>query len=166
MERGPHTKIKLKLVGSYLTACADVHRKEPSHFTYFETHAGDGLTIINGEEIPGSVVIAVNRDVQVAAMDKDLNRVTALTERLGDRRNVVAVFQGDVTNSEDVRRLLGHVPRYYHSLGFLDPEGPGQLPFSAVEQILNHTYFYKNDSSKVRRPELLITFPLKRSLPL
>jgi three-Cys-motif partner protein len=161
-ERGPHTKIKLKLVGNYLTACSDVHGVDLGKFTYFETHAGDGITIVDDERIDGSPVIAANRGVNVVAMDIDAERIASLVERLSPHRDRAIAFQGDACNPLDVARLLGYVPPYYHSLGFLDPEGPGQLPFSTVLQILKHTYTYQNPPKWTRRPELLINFPLKR----
>lgn len=161
MERGPHTKIKLKLVGNYLTACSDVHASDPSKFTYFETHAGDGLTVIDGEEIDGSPVIAANRGVKVVAMDIDPEKVGSLKDRLKFHGENTVVFRGDVRIADDVEELLSHVPAYYHSMGSLDPEGPGQLPFSSVDQILQHSYTYVSPPG-IRRPELLINFPLKR----
>jgi three-Cys-motif partner protein len=149
-------------VGNYLTACSDVHGEDLKKFTYFETHAGDGITVVDGEEIDGSPVIAANRGVNVVAMDINPERVAALTERLRPHREQAMVFRGDACNPGDVSKLLGFVLPYYHSLGFLDPEGPGQLPFSTVGQILKHTYTYQSPPSWTRRPELLINFPLKR----
>ncbi len=161
MERGPHTKIKLKLVGNYLTACSDVHGEDLTKFTYFETHAGDGITIVDGESIDGSPVIAANRGVKVVVMDIDDEKIDALIERLAPYRERAVAFRGDVCNRADLAKLLSYVPPYYHSLGFLDPEGPGQLPFSSVHQVLSHAYTYQKEPG-IRRPELLITFPLKR----
>ena len=148
-------------MGNYLTACSDVHTSDPNRFTYFETHAGDGLTVIEGEPIDGSPVIAANRGVNVVAMDIDLENVKALKQRLKFHGDRAIVFKGDTCNPDDVELLLSHVPAYYHSLGFLDPEGPGQLPFAVVQRVLKHEYTYADDSW-TRRPELLINFPLKR----
>lgn len=95
-------------------------------------------------------------------MDIDASKIIALSERLPSNPDRATVFQGDACESRDVAKLLGHVPAYFHSLGFLDPEGPGQLPFGSVRQILNHTYTYQKGAKWTRRPELLINFPLKR----
>ena len=163
MKWSHHTRIKLRLLRQYLWACSKVHKNNPHKFTYFETHAGDGIAEFEDGIEDGSALIAAslseenNIHFKIVLMEKNDEFYRKLSEKLRAFSNVT-VLVGD--SNRDIQLLLDEVPKYYHSLGFLDPTGPNDLKWDTVNSIIHHEHIYKEGN--IRRPELLINFPLKR----
>jgi len=157
-----HTKIKLHMLSYYLTICAKVHSKNPDKFTYFETHAGDGLvTLPDDSTTEGSAVIAASSKLKFPCVlterlyHEELEK--NLRSELGEIDHVTIL---PVDCNERIDEILRHVKAHYHSLGFVDPSHPGELKWSTIESIGSHEHKYQ--TGDIRRPEMLLNFPIGR----
>jgi three-Cys-motif partner protein len=158
-----HTKIKLHMLAYYLTICSKVHLKAPEKFTYFETHAGDGIVKFpDGTIANGSALIAASSKAKFQCIIVEMNYYQELTNnlksQLGDFQNV-KVLPADCNGK--IMDVLQLVPAHYHSLGFVDPTHPGELKWSTLVAISNHTYTYQQ-TGETRRPEILLNLPINR----
>jgi len=147
----------------YLTICQRVHQVDPNKFCYFETHSGDGVASFpDGSEQNGSALIAASNSLRFrcvlaeAVRGDELDR--NLRTKLGSIDHVM-VIRGD--SNVRINDILVEVPRFYHSLGFLDPTHPGELNWQTVVAIAHHTYQYKAGGD-FRLPEMLVNFPIGR----
>lgn len=158
-----HTKIKLHMLSYYLTICAKVHLKAPEKFTYFETHAGDGLAEFpDGSKKPGSAAIAASSPSRFRCVLAEKQHAGELQKNLKEQVKAidhVKIIPGD--SNANISKILEEVPPHFHSLGFVDPTHPGDLYWSTVQAIGEHKYRYFQ-SGEVRVPELLVNFPIGR----
>lgn len=158
-----HTKIKLHMLAYYLTICSKVHLTAPGKFTYFETHAGDGLvTLPDKTTTHGSAMIAASSKAKfrciLAEKTHHLQLKENLSVQLGDTHDIEVL---PIDCNDRIQDILQHVPAHYHSLGFVDPTHPGELQWPTIVVISNHTYTYQK-TGETRRPEILLNLPIGR----
>lgn len=149
--------------------CSMVH-KDPTKFCYFETHAGDGTAeFATGKIENGSAAIAVQQAEKIAEkrgkpfrcifMEIEKENYKKLTRLFPQKKYpYVFIYWGD--SNEEIGKILDRIPEYYHSLGFIDPYAPDDLKWDTIKIIAKHEYLFSGGD--IRRPELLITFPIKR----
>lgn len=157
-----HTKIKLHMLAYYLTICAKVHTANPLKFTYFETHAGDGLvTLPDKTTVHGSALIAASSKIQYPCVLSEKKFYSELEFNIKkELRDMSHVKILPLDCNEQTDMILSSVPSYFHSLGFIDPTHPGELKWTTLEAICRHTHTYAR--GEVRRPEILLNFPIGR----
>lgn len=135
-------------------------KDDPSKFTYFESHAGDGRAEFDdGETEPGSALIAASnsKQCQCIFMEYSEDNYLKLKETLNQKDYPnVKIIHGNSNN--DIELVLNNVPKYYHSLGLIDPYAPNDLKWKTIETIASHSY--TNKRGFIRRPELIINFPI------
>ncbi len=158
-----HTKIKLHMLRYWLTICSKVHLKAPDRFTYFETHAGDGLAEFpDGSKQFGSALIAASSPAHFRCVLVEKERLAELESNVKSNINPcghVTFIAGD--SNAKISEILPEIPPHFHSLGFIDPTHPGELYWETVQAIAQHSYRYQT-SGQVRVPELLVNFPIGR----
>ncbi len=159
-----HTKIKLRLLRQYLYICSKVHKTKPQNFFYVDTHAGDGVAEFDDGSIElGSAKIAAENSINFSKIfieenpENYKNLCSELAPFVMSRSNITSK---NWNINEKIDAVLNMVPEYYHSFFFLDPYGPGELPFRTLKKILLHRHQYKDESKRI--PEVLINFPIKR----
>lgn len=132
-------------------------------FQYFETHGGSGeLLFEDGKEENGTALIAGQHknEFKCVIMELDSKNITKLRQLMPFKEYPhVTILQGD--SNKEIQKILSNIERYFFSLGFIDPDSPNQLKWSTIETIANYSYIRKRDGF-LRRPEMLITFPIKR----
>jgi len=158
-----HSKIKLHMLSYWLTICSKVHLRAPERFTYFETHAGDGVAEFpDGSKQFGSALIAASSPARFKCVLVEKEHAGELQSNV--RSNIkpwehVKVIPGD--SNIKTSDILQEIPPHFHSLGFIDPTHPGQLHWETIRAIGEHKYRYYT-SGEVRVPELLVNFPIGR----
>jgi len=171
-----HTKLKHRLLGGYLSVCARyVKSNRKRCFVVVDLFAGDGKSECSevNEEWEGSSQIiskwvsrcGENSYCILNERNKDL--IPVLKENTKKYCEYIKEIYNKDANIIYKEILNKHIPLDSHSIFLLDPYNHGELSFSTIEGIAKHSepgvYYGREGKEKInfiRRPELIINFPL------
>src|SRR5687767_4548311 len=157
--QGAWARDKLKFLQEYLPPALQATRKKGGHTHFLDLFAGPGWTVSNtkggeGHEFPGSPLIALRSFCQFAGSDHPTRfghfHFCNLSERDDNllRQRVssalseiqppipfdhVHLYRGD--SNALVKSILNSIPTFGYVFAFLDPEGPGDLPFETIREL-------------------------------